>query len=81
MHFLVVYFYSKGTGFFTGRTTDPIPAFVCSAGEFIELEELCDGIAHCSGGDDETTPLCESMLLFLLVTIPNLLDCSYSTAL
>ena len=58
-----------GLGVFTGRTTAPIPAFVCSAGEIVEIVDLCDGIAHCSGGDDETTPLCESTFLTLLPSL------------
>ena len=28
----------------------------------MELDQLCDGIADCGAGDDETTPLCESEL-------------------
>ena len=57
-----------GTGRFTGRITAPIPAFVCRAGEVIELEQLCDGLDHCSGGDDETTALCESTCMGTICT-------------
>ena len=55
-----------GTGENTGRTTAPIAAFVCNAGEVVEIVDLCDGIANCGGGDDESTPICESTFLTLL---------------
>ena len=34
--------------------------FVCTSGENVNLTALCDGVRNCGGGDDETTPLCES---------------------
>jgi len=35
-------------------------AFFCSPGEPVPLTALCDGNQDCTGGDDETTTLCES---------------------
>ena len=29
-------------------------------GENIDIALLCDGVDHCTNGDDETTTLCES---------------------
>ncbi len=49
-----------GDGSFTGRVNGTIPAFVCGAGVVVELDQLCDGVDDCGGGDDETTALCES---------------------
>lgn len=47
-----------GDGTFTGVAR----SFLCTAGELLtDISQLCDGIAHCSGGDDEVTALCESM--------------------
>lgn len=34
--------------------------FACTSGEDVNLDQLCDGNRDCGGGDDETTPLCES---------------------
>jgi hypothetical protein len=50
----------SGTGERAGTDT---PVFECTSGENVILEQLCDGIADCGAGDDETTPLCESKLL------------------
>ena len=41
----------SGTGF---------DVFECTSGENVLLDQLCDGNRDCGGGDDETTPLCES---------------------
>ncbi len=49
----------SGTG---TRNVLGIPAFECTSGEAVLLEQLCDGNADCGAGDDETTPLCESKL-------------------
>ena len=52
--------YSYPIDFPTGRVQ---PAqFLCPTGgrEPIELSKMCDGIAHCPGGDDETNDLCQS---------------------
>ncbi len=59
---LVYVYYHTGTGTYTKRVTAPIPAFVCSAGKFVELDQLCDGVNDCGNGDDETVALCESKL-------------------
>ena len=37
-----------------------VRAFFCSPGEPVPLTALCDGNQDCTGGDDETTTLCES---------------------
>ena len=37
------------------------PTFVCTPGENIELDALCDGVRDCTNGDDENSTLCESM--------------------
>ena len=34
--------------------------FMCVTGESVALSALCDGIADCSHGNDETSPICES---------------------
>ena len=34
--------------------------FACTFGENVDLDALCDGNQDCTGGDDETTTLCES---------------------
>jgi len=34
--------------------------FSCTFGEEVDLDALCDGNQDCTGGDDETTTLCES---------------------
>ena len=47
----------SGTGL---RAGTGFPVFECTSGENVLLEQLCDGVAHCGAGDDETTPLCES---------------------
>lgn len=49
------------------------PTFVCTPGENIELDALCDGVRDCTNGDDENSTLCESMstnktYYFLVVT-------------
>jgi len=36
-----------------------VPLFLCQP-ETVTLDLLCDGNDDCPGGDDETTPLCES---------------------
>ena len=36
-------------------------AFVCTTGETVSLNALCDGTADCSNGNDERSPICESM--------------------
>ncbi len=58
--YVIQCFTCTGTGIFTGRTTAPIASFVCGAGVVVELDELCDGVDDCGGGDDEETALCES---------------------
>ena len=37
-----------------------IDSFVCTVGEIVTLDQLCDGNRDCFSGADETTPLCES---------------------
>ena len=39
---------------------------MCATGESVSLNVLCDGIADCSNGNDETSPICESKLLYIL---------------
>jgi hypothetical protein len=39
-----------------------VPTFQCNSAENVSIVNLCDGNADCAGGDDETTPLCESEL-------------------
>lgn len=46
-----------GDGLLSGILTS---SFVCSPGEIVFLDSICDGIADCSDGSDETTTLCES---------------------
>ncbi len=58
--YVIQCFTCTGTGIFTGRTNAPIASFVCGAGVVVELDELCDGVDDCGGGDDEETALCES---------------------
>ena len=35
--------------------------FVCTTGESVSFSALCDGTADCSNGNDETSPICESI--------------------
>ena len=36
-------------------------AYLCTNGDNVTFEKLCDGISDCEDGDDETTLLCESI--------------------
>ena len=36
--------------------------FRCTAGEAATLDQLCDGINQCAGGQDEVSIICESKL-------------------
>ena len=53
-----------GDGSLTGRKAADNgkvePGFLCSNGTILDLVQLCDGMADCEGGDDETHPLCAS---------------------
>ena len=40
--------------------------FVCTPGLNIPLIQLCDGVNNCGNGDDETTTLCESELIYCI---------------
>ena len=48
---------NTGTGM---RIGTGVPGFQCTSGENVTVDTLCDGNQDCMGGDDETTPLCES---------------------
>ena len=48
-----------GTGIRAG--TQGTPVFECTLGENVGLDQLCDGNRDCGAGDDEITPLCESI--------------------
>ena len=41
--------------------------FACSPGILIDVLQLCDGNEDCTGGDDETTTLCESESVYYMV--------------
>ena len=50
----------------TGRIGLPGgPMFVCTPGENIGMEMLCDGNRDCDNGNDETTSLCESKTFYI----------------
>ena len=61
---IITFFVNVGDGSLTGRKAidngKVEPGFLCSNGTILDLVQLCDGMADCEGGDDETYPLCAS---------------------
>ena len=49
--------------------------FVCASGETVALSVLCDGTADCSNGNDETSPICESIYNYILLLATAAIFC------